>query len=207
MSNTDFKKLQKEIADADLQKDFDNCCSEIEPCSDGLKKLADTIEDLCKQQPTQFVDKVQIMEIAIKHKCEEIKRQKNIVKQLMSKSFKDTKDFSSQTILEYATKENQTDSVKTVAVGCQTEGAATEVVEKEIVKEVEVIKEVVKPVEQIIEKPVIQELIKEVKVEIPIEVIKVEEKIIEVEKIIEKPIIQEKVVTVEKIIEKPIEVV
>ena len=69
-----MKRMLKDLANEDAQASFDNCCSSIQPCSQDIAKIAEGIEDLCKQKPMQFVGKVADMEEALTAKCHEIKR-------------------------------------------------------------------------------------------------------------------------------------
>ena len=57
-----------------LEKNFKDCCSEHDKCSEDLMKIADAITALYKMKPEQHVGRVQDMEMALQRKCAEIKK-------------------------------------------------------------------------------------------------------------------------------------
>ena len=62
---------------------FDQCCRDVQPCSKQIEKIANHIDDLSKMRPMQYVPRIQSMEEAIVTKCEEIKKQKKVVRRLL----------------------------------------------------------------------------------------------------------------------------
>lgn len=57
-----------------LERNFKDCCSEHDRCSEDLMKIAEAINALYKMKPEQFVGQVSDMELALKKKCAEIKK-------------------------------------------------------------------------------------------------------------------------------------
>ena len=84
LTQNEMKRMLKDLAAQDAKASFDECCQSIQPCSQDIAKIAEGIEDLCKQKRMQYVGKVADMEQALTDKCHEIKRQKGIVKSLLS---------------------------------------------------------------------------------------------------------------------------
>ena len=50
------------------------------------------IDDLAKMRPMQYVPRIQSMEEAIVSKCEEIKKQRRVVRRLLQQSRRDLRD-------------------------------------------------------------------------------------------------------------------
>ena len=67
-----------------LERNFKDCCSEHDRCSEDLMKIADAINALYKMKPEQFVGQVSDMELSLKKKCAEIKKQRTIIHKLLS---------------------------------------------------------------------------------------------------------------------------
>ena len=88
--------LKSEYSQDKVTGDFDDCCKDVKPCSKDIAKIATGIEDLYKQNPGQFAGMVASMEQAIEKKCETIKKEKGMVRQLLTQSAIDQKDISTQ---------------------------------------------------------------------------------------------------------------
>ena len=93
--------MLKDLRAEDANAAFKDCCSSIQPCSQDIAKIAEGIEELCKQKPAQYVGKVADMEEALTNKCHEIKRQKGIVKGLLSQNIKSLAESGTQVELSY----------------------------------------------------------------------------------------------------------
>ena len=74
MTQNEMKRMLNDLQKEDAEAAFKDCCSSIKPCSQDIAKIAEGIEDLCKQKPMQYVGKVADMEEALQNKCHEIKR-------------------------------------------------------------------------------------------------------------------------------------
>lgn len=75
-----------------LEKGFKDCCSEYDRCSEDLMKIAEAINTLYKLQPEQYVSRVNDMELALKKKCAEIKKQRAIIHKLLSQASVETRE-------------------------------------------------------------------------------------------------------------------
>lgn len=64
----------------------------MQPCSKQIEKIAMHIDDLAKMRPMQYVPRIQSMEEAIVSKCEEIKKQRRVVRRLLQQSRRDLRD-------------------------------------------------------------------------------------------------------------------
>jgi hypothetical protein len=98
--------LQSEYTDDKLNRAYDDCCGSIKPCSENIAKIAVGIEELYQLNPNQIVSNVVEMEESIQKKCSELKKQKNMVRQLLSQSSIDTKESSTQIVIPTANKES-----------------------------------------------------------------------------------------------------
>ena len=67
-----------------LERNFKDCCSEYDRCSEDLMAIADAITALYRMKPDQYVGKVADMEHALKKKCAEIRKQRAIIHKLLS---------------------------------------------------------------------------------------------------------------------------
>lgn len=131
--------LQSEYTDEKLNKGFDDCCGSIKPCSEKIAQIAVGIEELYSLNPNQIVGNVVEMEESIQKKCAELKKQKGMVRQLLSQSCSETKDNSTQVVIPQANKESQI-YVENSNFGQQVDFQP---------------KEIEKVVEKIVEKPVV----------------------------------------------------
>lgn len=90
-----------------MNKGYDDCCGSIKPCSEKIAQIAVGIEELAALNPNQIVGNVVEMEESIQKKCTELKKQKGMVRQLLSQSCTDTKENSTQVVIPQANKESQ----------------------------------------------------------------------------------------------------
>ena len=88
--------LKSEYTQQKVTGEFEDCCKDVQPCSNEIAKIATGIEDLYKQNPGRFAGMVAEMESAIEKKCNAIKKEKGMVRQLLTQSATDQKDNSTQ---------------------------------------------------------------------------------------------------------------
>ena len=98
--------LQSEYTDDKINKGFDECCGSIKPCSENIAKIAIGIEELYNLNPSQIVGNVVEMEESIQKKCNELKKQRGMVRQLLSQSCTETKENSTQISITTSNKES-----------------------------------------------------------------------------------------------------
>ena len=65
LTQSEMKRMLKDLRAEDANAAFKDCCSSIQPCSQDIAKIAEGIEELCKQKPAQYVGKVADMEEAL----------------------------------------------------------------------------------------------------------------------------------------------
>jgi hypothetical protein len=85
---TEYAGITPEI----LERNFKDCCSEHDRCSDDLMKIADAITALYRMKPDQFAGRVQDMELSLQRKCAEIKKQRAIIHRLLSQAAVETRE-------------------------------------------------------------------------------------------------------------------
>ena len=90
-----------------IERDFQNCCSEHEKCSEDLMKIANAIQALHKLHPHQYVSRIEDMEDSLKAKCAQIKKQRALIQKLLFKADVETKDFGCQNTADYKNSETQ----------------------------------------------------------------------------------------------------
>jgi hypothetical protein len=91
---TEYAGITPEI----LERNFKDCCSEHERCSEDLMKIADAITALYRMKPDQFAGRVQDMELALQRKCAEIKKQRSIIHRLLSQAAVETRENGCQNV-------------------------------------------------------------------------------------------------------------
>ncbi len=72
--------LKSEYTEQKVTGEFEDCCKDVQPCSNEIAKIATGIEDLYKQNPGRFAGMVAEMESAIEKSVMQSRKKRAMVR-------------------------------------------------------------------------------------------------------------------------------